>query len=116
MSAATVEVGISITCPAWCTVSPEHHAENLWNMGGVCIHHSAEVVVEDPTGHREGMEEPRFHQPMTVALTTETNPEGREVASPAVRVDGHECTVEQALKLADTIRRVVGAVQQEQQA
>lgn len=105
----TATVPIAVTCPDWCTVSAEHHAADLWNMGGVCIHHSPEVLVHDPTGYQEaGDDAPQPFSPVEVSFTTMARPEdGREVATPIFYVLHQEMSLEQALALNDAINRAV---------
>jgi hypothetical protein len=103
----TTAVPIVITCPDWCTVSAEEHAADLWNMGGVCIHHSPEVEVADTPVARGPLGEMRPYSPVTVRFVTTTNPKGREVEAPEFAIEGHEYSLEQLLALADTIQATV---------
>lgn len=104
----TAAVPITITCPEWCTETPEHHASELWNLGGTCIHAAEGYAVEDLTGYREALEEPRYGRPVAVWFSTETDPDGRETTSPVFFIDGRELTVSQALAVAETIETLVG--------
>lgn len=103
----TATVPIQITCPDWCTRTADEHAAELWDMGGNCIHHSPELFAFDTTGYREPMQEPRFYAPVEVRMTTHTNPEGRESASPVVWVNGHEFSPSQAIALAEIIEQTI---------
>ena len=105
MSTATVP--IQITCPDWCSRPVAEHAESLWDYEGNCIHYSADRVVNDPVGYEEPLKAPVFHSPITVYMTSQSNLEGRETASPVVHLEGHELSVAQALALSEAIREVV---------
>jgi hypothetical protein len=107
---STATVPIKIVCPDWCTVSPEDHARNLWDMGGDCIHRSMTVGVEDPTGYREALAEPRFHDRIELSLSTSANPEtNRETASAVVYLGDRDHSIAQALALAEAITAQVAA-------
>ncbi len=105
MSTATVP--LTITCPEWCTRTPEEHVGELWDYGGNCIHHSATMFALDTVGYREPMQEPRFHSPIEVLMTAQSRPEGQESASPVVHLEGRELSPAQALALADVLRETV---------
>jgi hypothetical protein len=93
----TTRTSVRITCPPWCTVDPQDHAENLWNSGGNCCHHAPDVSVEDAEGR----------PPVCVTFSTCTSPEGREVAAPVIYINDREHSIEQALALAEAITRAV---------
>ena len=103
----TTAVPIVITCPDWCTVSAEDHANDLWNMGGVCIHRPAEVEVGDTPVARGPLGELRPYSPVTVSFVTTTNPDGLEVEAPEFAIEGHDYSLEQFLALAEAIHSVV---------
>lgn len=102
----TTQASIAITCPPWCTIDPQEHAEDLWNSGGNCCHHGPTNSVEDTAGHRENAwDEPQLYPPVDVTYSTCTNPEGRETETPVIYVDSREFSVAQALDLAEAIQR-----------
>ena len=98
---------IAITCPDWCEVPAAEHAAELWDNGGECFHLGAETPVLDPTGCHGSLEEPAFHKPVRVWLSTSTSPQNRETRPPVVNVEGDCLSVDQALALADEIQRQV---------
>jgi hypothetical protein len=107
MTTATA-VPISITCPDWCVVTPEKHAEDLWNAGGECHHTSDVVKVTDPVGYSRPLDEPRFSHDIDLVLGTSARPEdGREVASPLIYLDGREYTIEQMEALVAAVELLV---------
>lgn len=103
----TTTVPIAITCPDWCTVSAEDHVDELWNAGGECNHHAPITEVIDTAGYQEPLEAPVFHNPFSVTFSTRTRPDGTESASPVFYVNDHETSCDQALALADEIKRLV---------
>lgn len=106
MSTATVP--LEIVCPEWCKVSPADHASELWDLGGHCIHTAEDVVVKDPVGYREALQEPRFEDPVCLTLSTMARPgDNRECASPVVYINGVEHTVGQALAVSEAIVALV---------
>jgi hypothetical protein len=100
-------VPLEIVCPAWCSVVPEEHVRGLWDNAGNCLHLSADVPVEDPTGFQEPLEAPRFNPPVRLTISSCTSPENRESASPVLFLDDREHTIGQALAVADAIRELV---------
>lgn len=107
----TTAVSLEITCPDWCITSPEEHAADLWNMGGTCIHRTADTSIEDHIGHKGGgLEGVHYAAPVLLSLTTETRPDGQEAATPCVTLHGgDELTLSQALAVADQIKAMVAA-------
>lgn len=99
----------NITCPPWCSLSAGEHADDLWELAGNCLHWMDEVFIEDTEGYQVPLEEPIFNKPIRVVLVSHASPDGRETASPVVHL-GHNSdtlSVQQALALADEIRRQV---------
>lgn len=103
----TTTVPFVITCPNWCVRPAPEHAADLWEMGGNCIHYSADLSVADPDGYQEALTEPKFNDPVDVSISTQTDPNGRETASAIVHIDGREYSEAQALALAEAIRTQV---------
>ena len=90
-------------CPDWCTISPEQHASEHWNTGGVCLHQSADVEIVDPTGFQEALDDaPRPWRPAVVRFSPQTRPDnGRETATPVFFLHDEEFSLEQLVCLAD---------------
>jgi hypothetical protein len=104
---STTTVALDLTCPDWCTVPAEEHASELWDLGGTCIHWSDRTNVADPTGHRSPLQAPQPHEPLEVSLTTCTSPDGREVESPMMHLDGNELSIAQAVAVAERLQSLV---------
>jgi hypothetical protein len=104
----TATVPITITCPAWCQETAEHHAAELWDNGGECFDHMPERMVTDPTGIERPLTEPKMCDPIELRLVTATGPDGHEVEAPIVYIEtASEHTIDQPLALADAIRDMV---------
>jgi hypothetical protein len=104
-----VEATLTIVCPDWCTIDAQEHATELWDHGGVCRHRSADTIATDLSngpGHGYG-DDSRPGVPVAVWMWMTTDPEGREVASPAFCADEREYSIEQALALRDAITQAV---------
>lgn len=106
----TTAVRIEITCPNWCSISPEEHVANLWEMEGCCVHHSSIVSVKDTEGYSEPMRETIYRAPIELSCTSTTRPDGREQASRVFFLDDRELSIQQARDLAETMLRMLGEV------
>src|SRR4051812_40636034 len=93
---------VEITCPAWCELSAEDHADRLWDNEGRCVHQT-EVTVADPQGKHGQEEVPRYCEPIELVLLVTTDPAGREVESADVLLNGQETNLEQLAKLANAV-------------
>lgn len=104
----TTSVAIDIVCPDWCQVPMEDHVVDLWDLEGNCAHQMG-TLVEDTTGHRGALQEPRMHEPIAITLgTLARHSDGREVESPSIYINGgSECSLQQALDLAERLKRLV---------
>lgn len=106
---------LDITCPDWCAEDPKMHADELWDWGGVCIHRSDMVVVEDPVGATpEPLAVPRQCSPIPVWLAAVTTTDGRPQATPVLQIGDREHTFEQAELLAEVIARLVDEYRREE--
>ena len=105
---STATVSLAIVCPDWCVIPASEHADDLWDMGGNCIHRAVITTVDDAAGYCEPLEEPRYHSPLDVTFTSMTSPEGRETASAVLSLNGHETSIEQAEAFARAILAAVG--------
>lgn len=100
----TTTVPIQITCPDWCSISPEEHAAELWNCGGVCDHRSTPRVTDDTAGSlSEPCAERRFNSALEVLMIASTAPDGRPQSTPTLEIDGGDATFQQGVEFAVSI-------------
>lgn len=98
----TLNVSVEISCPDWCEESAQYHADELWQQGGDCLHR-AELIARDTTGYAEALMEPRYYEPIDIALYVPTNPEGQLRATSTIIMDGRDMTLSQAGELRDAL-------------
>lgn len=104
----TTTATIEITCPHWCTKTPQRHADDLWNEGGVVLHTTAEVSIGDEGGITQGpLEDPTPVEPVEISMTTTTTPDGQPQGDPVVYFNDHELTIKQAEEIAAALLEVV---------
>lgn len=110
----TAVLPLTITCPEWCTDTPAFHPSEMEEIDGACIHHYDQIVVDDSTGFRAPLREPRFAKPISLQLTTLARPSGgREIEPPVIHMEGgSEVTIAQALDLGRALTELVAAYRQ----
>jgi hypothetical protein len=102
---------LTITCPTWCTLEPQHHADDLAFNDGECMHRSPAIYAEDTSdGPARGFgDKPIPGAPVEVYFYKLTDPGGREVATPAFHVNDECYSLEQVVALTEALTQVVAA-------
>lgn len=114
----TADATLTITCPDWCDYDAQTHANDLHEWEGHCIHNGVVAVVEDTSGR--GVEwspwKPErvlVSSPIDVGLTITTNPDGRPVATPGIRLAGDVHPIGQIEALVVELQRAIALAQEQ---
>jgi len=103
----TAEVPLEITCPIWCTESPEFHLQELSGLEAQCIHPMPWSTISDAEGFKPWGGKRRYASPIDVWISVITDLKGKGTEPAVVFVDGKELTVAQALELSEEIHNQV---------
>ncbi|RYB90993.1 hypothetical protein EUA93_18840 [Nocardioides oleivorans] len=103
----TTTTTVSITCPHWCRIEPQAHADDLWNQGGVLVHHMPEIRINDAGGFEQAGSDTLPAAEFSIGMTSLSTPGGRLQGSSVIYLDGHEVTVDQAEQIAAALLEVI---------
>lgn len=100
---------LTITCPPWCITPAQEHADDLWDMAGVCVHVTDFASVFDPIGRTPApLADPIECPTFSIQMSSTTTPDGTSAqASPLILLDESEHTLEQVIDLTGTLLSLV---------